>query len=137
MPSPARFAVNRPSVIFDTQGDETVIIDLTNGHYFRLGREGTALWSRLEGGATTDEVLAACENPDELAGRLPEIVNDLLARGLVVPSDSSDASVAAESGTPWRFEGFDLEEFTDLEDILGLDPIHEVDPERGWPHTAS
>ena len=28
--------INRPSVIFDTQGEETVVIDLASGHYFRL-----------------------------------------------------------------------------------------------------
>lgn len=124
-------------MIFDTQGGETVIIDLTNGHYFRLGAEGTALWSRLDAGATTDDIVASCENPDELVARLSAILDDLVDRGLVVASAPEDAPPSTiESRTPWRFAGFDLEEFTDLEDILGLDPIHEVDPERGWPHTA-
>ena len=137
MPIGSRFTINRPSVIFDTQGGETVIIDLSSGHYFRLGEDAAPLWSLLDVGATHDEILASCENPVELAQRLPAIVDDLLEKGLVV-FESVDANVPqAPVSASWQFRGFDLEEFTDLEDILGLDPIHEVDPERGWPHAAS
>ena len=29
-----------------------------------------------------------------------------------------------------------LHTYTDMEEILGLDPIHEVDHQEGWPHLS-
>jgi hypothetical protein len=61
----------------------------------------------------------------------------MLGRGLLrVAERVQNGADASVEPAPWEFGGFTLEEFTDLEDILGLDPIHEVDPEKGWPHAA-
>jgi hypothetical protein len=133
--SPTRlWTVNRPSVIFDEQAGESVVIDLTNGHYFRLDAASTALWLRLAASATVDDLLSSVENPDDLRAALPDILTDLEARGLV--REAAPHEVAVQPG-PWRFDGFTLEEFTDLEDVLGLDPIHEADPQQGWPHATA
>jgi hypothetical protein len=43
--------------------------------------------------------------------------------------------VDATAGEPAAFEPPLLEKFTDMEDLLLLDPVHEVDG-RGWPHPA-
>lgn len=130
--------INRPSVIFDVQGDEAVIIDLTTGRYFRLDVPSTALWLQFATPASPASVLGTCTTAGALDFRLDGIVADLMERGLLRPPNGSDggATLLAAPSAPWEFQGFDLEEFTDLEDILGLDPIHEVDPEKGWPHAA-
>jgi len=130
-----RVAANRPAVIFDVQDEQAVLIDLESGHYFRLDRDATRLWTLLAGPTTLEAVAAACENRDELEPELTAIADDLVARGLLRearPEDGDDPIVPA-----WRYGGFGLDEFTDLEDILGLDPIHEADPELGWPHTSA
>jgi hypothetical protein len=121
--------INSPTVIFDVQGTETVVIDLATGHYFRLDSAGTPLWTAFQGGASIDSLLASCDNPDELRPVVDGIVQELLDLGLL--RQVEDASAMSE---PWHFGGFLLEHFTDLEDVLGLDPIHEVDPDKGWPH---
>lgn len=125
--------VNRPNVIFDVQGAEAVVIDLASGHYFRLDAPSTRLWASFDAAAAPEAVLAACTNRGDLEGGFEAIVTDLLARELLRPATVSDSVGPV---TAWEFGGFKLEEFTDLEDILGLDPIHEVDASRGWPHVA-
>lgn len=130
----ARIVANRPSVIFDVQDDQAVLIDLESGHYFQLDAASTALWTCLAEPTTPESVASACDNRDDLDGSFSTIIDDLLARGLIRPArpeDGPDASIE-----PWHFDGFELAEFTDLADILGLDPIHEVDPKLGWPHVA-
>jgi hypothetical protein len=129
--------INHPSVIFDVQGDEAVIIDLTTGRYFRLDPPSTALWLRFAIPSSAESVLESCRTPGALRPRLDDIVADLIGRGLLrLPDGTESAPNGAAPPEPWEFRGFVLEEFTDLEDILGLDPIHEVDPEKGWPHAA-
>lgn len=127
-----RLIVNRPSVIFDVQGAETVIINLVSGHYFRLNRASTPLWLRFADSTSISEMLESCENSDALSVVIDADVESLLERELL--REASDDEDPPSLNDSWRFEGFELEEFTDLEDILGLDPIHEVDPARGWPH---
>lgn len=129
-----RLTVNRPSVIFDVQGNETVIIDLATGRYFRLNPTSTEVWLRFALSSSIAEVLDSCSNAESLHGEIDGIVADLLDRALL--RVAADADGRPDTVTTWQYSGFELEQFTDLEDILGLDPIHEVDPERGWPHAA-
>jgi len=126
--------INRPSVIFDTQGDETVVIDLGTGHYFRLDAASTRLWQHFEQAVAPEALLAASENRDAFEPEVDRIVDELVTGGLLRPP--TDGEPVSAGVAPWTFDGFRLEEFTDLEDILGLDPIHEVDTERGWPYVA-
>lgn len=132
MRSTISVAVNRPSVIFDVQANETVIIDLATGHYFRLDSASTELWKTFDAGASVADILGSCSNASDLEPRLDGIVDDLIARGLLREAGAADR--VSTDLAPWHFSHFTLEEFTDLEDILGLDPIHEVDPAKGWPH---
>jgi hypothetical protein len=58
------------------------------------------------------------------------MIEALAAEKLIVPAPAGENTAEAAS---WAFAGFSLESFSDLEDILGLDPIHEADPDKGWP----
>lgn len=123
--------INRPAVIFDTQGDETVVIDLGTGRYFRLDAPSTRVWLLFENPVDPSAIVAASDDPARVAPEIERIVAELRDAGLLRSTDEATGPVA-----PWTFEGFSLETFTDLEDILGLDPIHEVDADSGWPHIA-
>ena len=133
------FAINSPSVIFDEADGDIVIINLVSGHYFRMDAASGALWKTFASEQTAASITAACTNGSELSSSLPGILDDLvlhdLLRVTVAGQPHSPATLAQLDA--WTFAGFTLENFTDLEDILGLDPIHEVDPERGWPHARS
>jgi len=131
-----RMKINGPSTIFDQSDGQTVIINLVTGHYFRLDEPSSRLWERLKDSPSCASLLASCRNADELAAKLPAIIDELNSHGLIVLADIADGKADEKPGD-WRFEGFALEKFTDLEDILGLDPIHEVDPELGWPHARN
>jgi hypothetical protein len=32
-----------------------------------------------------------------------------------------------------EYQGFSFERHDDMDDLLTLDPIHDVDPQEGWP----
>ena len=72
----------------------------------------------------------AAELGDSLDSSIENMIASLTAEELIVPANQSETTVEAGS---WAFSGFSLESFSDLEDILGLDPIHEADPDKGWP----
>jgi hypothetical protein len=124
--------VNQPSVIFDEAEGVVVIINLVSGHYFRLGDGTSTLWNLLTVGCTFESLAQSCRNPDDLVRDWPGIRDELIKHELVTLEAAGDTPQL--SLPAWDYRQFSIEPFTDLEDILGLDPIHEVDPVRGWPH---
>lgn len=129
-----RIQIQEPSVIFDEADGEYVVINLLTGHYFRLNKPSSVLWRQLTCAPTREELLASCSNAEVLESELGAILSLLTDSGLVLETFGERP---VESITSWTFEEFSLESYTDLEDILGLDPIHEVDPQKGWPTSAN
>jgi hypothetical protein len=123
-----RFELRAPAVICDELDGEVVAIDLESGRYYRMTGASSAVWGGLVAGASPGEVAAACAEPGAGAS-VGAFADRLLDLGLLRP-----APAAASPGAlpPWAPGGLEVEEFSDLEDILGLDPIHEVDQDEGW-----
>ncbi|HCR86240.1 MAG TPA: hypothetical protein DIV86_06140, partial [Alphaproteobacteria bacterium] len=47
--------------------------------------------------------------------------------------ETQNISSELKEGITVDVNNFQVEIFTDMQDLLGLDPIHEVEPEAGWP----
>jgi hypothetical protein len=138
-----RHAVNAPVVVHETFEDgETIMINMSTGKYYSVTGAGTEIWDQVVRGATTGEIVerlvAAYEgSPTEIADSVVALVTEFEGEGLVVPVQSSDAGAQpAEGGRRAprrRFERPVLERFNDMQELLLLDPIHEVEL-VGSPH---
>lgn len=129
----ARFRVAGPQIIHETfEGGETVLIDLVSGCYFSVTGGGPALWARLVRGETCAEIVAGWPGADA------EAVRGFAARcvqeKLLLPDATLTAPAPGAAGEPWAAP--QMERFTDMQDLLLLDPIHEVDA-AGWPRAAA
>ncbi|MDX6481715.1 MAG: hypothetical protein QOG85_2225 [Gaiellaceae bacterium] len=140
-----KYRVNDPQVISETVGGETIIVNLGTGHYFNLQGSAVEIWEGLARNETVESIVATLaaryESADgEIAAAVHGLVDELGSAELVVPEESS-ASGEAEVSTlvvgldrpPFPRPSFT--EHTDMQDIILLDPVHEVDA-RGWPHPA-
>ena len=137
-----RYRPKSAAVVHETFDDEVVIVNLDSGDYFSLSGVGALCWvSLVEGkpiGSVIEAVLASYDATREVAtAALGELVDSLLEQGLLVPSEDgppapgpSEAPPAAASRMP--FEPPILSQYSDMRDLLLIDPIHEVD-ETGWP----
>lgn len=141
----ARFRVNSPAVIHQTFESEVVIVNLETGDYFSLRGSGTEIWEGVVRGALQEEIVAglAGRGRDEIGDGVRDLFGELLREGLIVPVDAGDAG-SLGGGIPvadWAmeqrrpYERPILEKFTDMRELLLLDPIHELD-EMGWPKPA-
>jgi hypothetical protein len=52
-------------------------------------------------------------------------------------SGQAPVSAPRASLAPWSPASLRFERFNDMQDLLILDPIHEVDDEAGWPKPLS
>ena len=122
------------SEIFD---GELVIANYKLGVYYSVSVEGSWVWQGLAHGLTVSQVA------QWLAGRfggqaseLPALVEDfvgkLLAEGLVLETSKRDSLVELPALTGNVFAQPTIERFDDLQELLLLDPVHDVD-HTGWP----
>jgi len=128
------YRINSPSVIHETIDDEVVIINLDKGHYYSLDGCGARIWKGLIGGAPLTAIAASFEGEaGAIDAEVRELVADLEQEQLVVPAEAGTAPGAVEDGPKLPFEPAKLQRYSDMEELLLLDPIHEVD-QQGWPH---
>jgi len=135
-----RFRVNAPEVINEVIDGEAVIINLATGDYFSLRGTGSYVWQGLDAGADTAAIVGAFVDagvgePAQVGPAVLGLVEQLEAEGLIVALADGGPPPTLPRPEGSTFEPPALEKFTDMEDLILLDPVHEVD-ERGWPHAT-
>jgi hypothetical protein len=134
--------VNSTHVVSDVFDDgEAAVIDLRSGAYFSLNPTGALLWPMIVAGTTSDHLVthirAVANVGAEVAADVDAFVGALVAEDLVEHVDDVNGNGAhAANGTRVPYSPPTLERFDDLQELLLLDPIHDVSDE-GWPHAQS
>jgi hypothetical protein len=135
--------VNSPQVISETVGGETIIVNLASGHYFSLQGTAPDVWNGIERGDAAESIVHELEQryeapgDDDISAAVQKLLADFVAAELVVADGDETDSVTLPSspngGDRIPFVPPSFTTFTDMQDIILLDPVHEVDT-RGWPH---
>ena len=106
-------APNRPDVLDEVFDGEAVLVNLRTGRYYALDAAATEVWRAVVAGEPLPEGSGA------FAHRLVE--EELVVADGALPAPDGEGGPA-------------MQVFTDMEDILLLDPIHDVDYDAsGWP----
>ena len=141
MGSDRSFRLNCPPILHETVEDETIIVDLGSGSYYHLTGTGAFAWRLIEVGAgvptIVGELAAHYDVPRETIGRdLDVFLSELVEEGLIVEDSPTDEVLADLPTAPaLAYEAPALVKHTDMQELLLLDPIHDVD-ETGWPAAA-
>ncbi len=139
--STQRFRVNTPTVTHETIDGEAVIINLDSGNYYSLVEVGAFIWGLVDKGASAGEVQnLVLQNYQANAADVDRGVEDLLAQlqqeNLIVPVDGAAFDLgelpATNGHEKQSFTVPLLHKYSDMQELLLLDPIHDVD-EAGWP----
>jgi hypothetical protein len=123
---PTRWELAAPDVVSDVLDDEAVIINLDTGVYFQAVGDASRTWVSIIGGADTSVDLDPGRR-DELDG----FIALLIGHGLVRARSGSDGTVAELPA--WAPGSLILDSHEDLQDLLALDPVHDVESAVGWP----
>lgn len=138
-----RFRVNTPTVTHETIDGEAVIINLDSGNYYSLVDVGSFIWGLIETGASAREVqnlvLQSYQgNPMDIGRGVQELLAQLQQENLIVPVDGAETPTldqARPSNNSHEKPSFNpplLNKYSDMQELLLLDPIHDVD-DTGWP----
>jgi hypothetical protein len=141
MSTATRYVVRSPAVVHETIDGEAVIINLESGAYFSAEGASATAWQTIAGGASAADLVAAVGEryqggEAEIATAVAQFIAQLNQEGLIRPAEPTDGAPVASPSPPAAakpaFTELSLRIFTDLQELLLLDPIHDVD-EVGWP----
>jgi hypothetical protein len=133
--------VNERDVLFEVFDDEVVIINMVSGTYYSISSTAQWIWQKIGNGCFLGDLVTGAEDSfdgsrEELEKAIYAFVEELGKEGLIRYAEKSGGHAKPEattkSGQNPRFDTPVIERYTDMQDLLLLDPIHEVD-ETGWP----
>jgi len=129
--------IREPKVSHQCIDGEVVVINLDNGSYYSLLDLGARLWELVAAGWSREELLALVDDTYPGTDAVPAtaaFLDALVTEGLLSDAPGVEKRPVTVALPP-AFAAPRLETFTDLQELLMLDPIHEVDA-AGWPHKA-
>ena len=137
------YRINQPAVIAEVIDNEAIIVNLDSGAYYSLRDTACTAWELLAQRLTVPAVVQSMTAryagaPAEIEAGVRTLLDELLREELLAPEEGQAAAappVDFGNGSRQPFQPPVIEKFTDMADLLLLDPIHEVDA-LGWPHAA-
>ena len=142
-----KYQVNAGKVVAETIDGEVVIINLEKGDYYSLVKSGAAIWEAIEKGFSQKNIIDKMiqqydETEENIVKNVSGFIDILAKEDLIVieeieQEDNTDLTeqdnVKNSNVNKLGFDLPTLEKYTDMEELLLLDPIHEVDEKAGWP----
>ncbi len=139
------FQINTPQVVDELFEDEVVIVNLDTGHYYSTEKVGAQIWGQLVKGMSVEQIMGGLlqkydGQTTQIEASVVQFVEQLQKGELLVSRELSEQFISDDGAgaTFISHNGFEpplLVQYTDMEDLLMLDPIHDVD-ESGWPKMA-
>jgi hypothetical protein len=140
------YQISSPNIIYETIEGEVVIVDLDKGFYFSLRGTAAEIWAKIVVGTSVEQItqqltMKYSGEDQEIERGVANLIAELMKENIIVAANSrrtdeetiADPQVGSHNATTEKFSVPVLEKYSDMADLLLLDPIHEVD-ETGWPN---
>ena len=137
--------VNEQNVVHETIDGEKILLDLNTGNYFSLAGTGAIIWEAIVETGSWKTVAAEFQknngkSHDIIHDAISGFIRDLMEENLLVETTDAKADHFSDEiakqirNAAKEFTAPAVNKYSDMQDLLLLDPIHEVD-EKGWPES--
>lgn len=134
----SQYSMNSPNIVGEKFDEEVVLVNLNSGIYYSLRENAGKIWTLLTLGYSAAQIIAlyqqhCSEDPEAIASQISQFIEQLIDQELLVGTHQDLIEAEELFLQPMTlFVAPTLEIFSDMQDILLLDPVHDVD-EQGWP----
>lgn len=131
------YKLNEEKMFYDVADGIAVIIDFTTGVYYGMDALSSAVFDALMAGAGDEAVVKALQQlpgcPADVEAMYKAFVQKMLDRQMILGDGTGDACAPFDAALAANGFKLDCEDFSEVRDLLMADPVHDVEPEMGWP----
>lgn len=135
------YQLNTQTFASQVFAEEVIVLDVNQGTYFALSGNAPQAWPGLVSGEAIPNVAAGIavhtgQEPGKVEADLSAFVVAMVEEKVLIPLGAGQPAQALASEEEYLSDylGFVWDKHSDLDELLVLDPIHDVSPEKGWPH---
>ena len=132
------YQLNEEKMFFDMADGQAVVINFVSGMYYGTTALGSVILERLVKGCAPREIAGAVKAlpgcPEDFDAQLKAFITQLRDKEILLDCETHPGG-GAEIGDTALTDGFGLalDEFSEVQDLILADPVHDVDVEQGWP----
>ena len=139
------YVANEPNVTSEEIDNEIIIVNLLTGSYYSTTDIGAYVWKRIIAGQSPSSIVESLADSfsihaDAIEPEIGEFVEALADQDLIRVIDGKANDHGKDQGTtppvPDAYSEPVLNCYTDMKDLLLLDPIHDVE-DVGWPNAKT
>lgn len=135
------FLLDEHKVSSEDFDGEMVAVNFSTGKYYGMKGSAHDIWRMLSFPVSVDEVISGiCQiygtEKAEIQDAVAKFFEVLRAEDILTQAadrDTNGQMRAVSDPAVGTYEAPELEIYTDLQELIMLDPVHEADPEQGWP----
>jgi len=128
------YCVNTKKVSHDLLEDEVIAIHFETGAYYSMRGGAALVWENLKEPISPEHLATFFSGAGhDVTDRLKVFLDELVGDDLLLKQDQEDASPSG-CGEWGPCPELTIEKYSDMQDLLLADPIHDVQTEEGWPY---
>lgn len=134
--NPDRAYILNTRIVADEFEDETVLINVEKGLYFSMQGSAKEIWQAFTEPRSSAAVIAGLSEQlgDAERAEVARNVQLMIEHGLIIETEAaSSPGTKLMSFAATHFALPVLAVFSDLSELIAIDPVHEVDESAGWP----
>jgi len=134
-----RLIINKEETIYDKFDGEYIFVNMDTGKYYSMKGNSGLVLNELEEGTTLDKIVSLFDATEEynqeiIYQEVKGFITKLVALNVVIekeiPQQGLQKTLLERTTTP--FAGLTIEVYNDMEEVIKIDPIHNIaDIEKG------
>ena len=131
------YGINKKKMFYDVTDDFAIVINYETGVYYGINGFGTLVFDFLMKGSSVEDILTALNKipdiPADIDQRLAAFIEELKNKEIIIegPTVKNEINMDVALAAKDDFK-FSIDEYSDAQELLMADPIHDVDEEAGW-----
>jgi hypothetical protein len=135
------YRFNRDTFAFECFDDEIVVLNVIDGVYYAFRGAAVPAWPYIIAQHPEPVIASTLATrygiqADAVTVDLTEFIERLASEKILLTASENTSGIDySQSASLTKYAGFIFERHDDMDDLLTLDPIHDVDAQKGWPNT--
>lgn len=129
------YKLNEQEIFYDVAEGQAIIINSLNGCYYSLNMISSKVFEDIINGYSIEQIANALENCSAKNIDLKSFIDQLLDEKIIIPDKNEYIKEDVKYTKDMFLDGVQLSliKFDDMQDLLLSDPVHDADPNIGWP----